>query len=60
VCEDTHIIRDYETTNLRVNAGFDLLLYVCVAHTNELNSSQAKHHPAEKNTQKVNQKGNFY
>ena len=33
----THIIRDYKNFNPRVNTRLVLLLYVCVAHTHELN-----------------------
>ena len=33
----THIIRDYKSSNSRVNARLTLLLYMCVAHTHEPN-----------------------
>ena len=33
----THVIRDYKSSNPRVNIGLALLLYVCVAHTHEPN-----------------------
>ena len=34
----THIIRDYKSSNPRVNIGLALLLYLCVAHTHEPNA----------------------
>ena len=36
----THIIRDYKSFNLRVNAGLTFLLYVCIAHIHEPNQRE--------------------